>query len=94
MKIDDNIIQMTARTAASVPTPSAGIVYQFLDTATNHYSQKDDTGTVTDLGAAGGGGGTVAISGGGTGETTQQAASLALTNYGMMVTVQHNLLQF
>lgn len=57
MKIDDNIIQMEARTAASVPTPPAGIVYQFLDTVTGHYSQKDSAGTVTDLGAAGGGGG-------------------------------------
>lgn len=48
---------LKARTAASVPTPEAGTVTLFVDSATGNASQKNDAGTVLDLGAAGGGGG-------------------------------------
>jgi hypothetical protein len=38
-----------AVTAASVPTPSAGYVNVFIDSADNHVKQRDSAGTVTDL---------------------------------------------
>lgn len=55
MKIDDHLAEIQQRTAASVTNPAAGVVALFVDSANGHYSQKDSTGAVIDLAAAGGG---------------------------------------
>lgn len=48
---------IVTQTAASVATPPAGYVTLFVDSSNDHISQKDSTGTVTDLAAGGGGSG-------------------------------------
>lgn len=52
------------RTAASVPTPSAGKVSVFVNSATGEPSYKDDAGTTTSLkGATGAAGGVTSLNG-------------------------------
>jgi hypothetical protein len=50
-------VELVSKAPANVPTPAAGKVALFADSSnSNHVSQKDSAGTVTDLAAAGGGG--------------------------------------
>ena len=73
MYIDDGFIELEHLAAASVPNPPAGKLKLFFDLSnSDHFSQKDSSGTVVDLAATSGGA-----------PSNDNARAVFLTNYGV-----------